>query len=234
MCVFLFVCISCSQQCVFQPSRVICIIWISLIWILETNKPIRVSVSCGGHYQYYAYLIKKNWVQMWQSLYDTNDLVAETMCQLWQEFPPEETWCAWLGTSAECWGDRSCTLDLTTGFTGGLCWDPCPCSISPLSGCSDTFWDWVPVDEIYWCSVPGWTALSLARVTGCQFTVAWWSRQWPPEGNNCVIINIIISLSCATFVLLPALMFEYIYDVTTAINIFWLDLTWCGIAWRTL
>ena len=81
------------------------------------------------------------------------------------------------------------------------------------------FGDWVPVDEIYWCSVPGWTALSLAGVTGCQFTVAWWSQQWPPEGNNCVI-NIIISLSCAAFVLLPALMFEYIYDVTTAINIF--------------
>ena len=88
------------------------------------------------------------------------------------------------------------------------------------------FGDWVPVDEIYWCSVPGWTALSLAGVIGCQSTVAWWSQQWPPEGNNCVVINIVISLSCAAFVLLPALMFEYIYDVTTAINIFWLDLTW--------
>ena len=227
MCVFfLFVCISCSQQCVFQPSRVICIIWISPIWILETNKPIRVSVSCGGHYQYYAYLIKKNGVQMWQSLYDTNDLVAEIMCQLWQEFPPEETWCAWLGTSAECWCDWSCTLDLTTKFTvasAGILvhapFHPCQVAVTP-------FGDWVPVDEIYWCSVPGWTALSLAGVIGCQSTVAWWSQQWPPEGNNCVVINIFISLSCAAFVLLSALMFEYIHDVTTAINIFWLDLTW--------
>ena len=163
---------------------------------------------------------------MWQSLYDTNDLVAEIMCQLWQEFPPEETWCAWLGTSAECWGDWSCTLDLTTKFTvasAGILvhapFHPCQVAVTP-------FGDWVPVDEIYWCSVPGWTPLSLAGVIGCQSTVAWWSQQWPPEGNNCVVINIVISLSCAAFVLLPALMFEYIYDVTTAINIFWLDLTW--------
>ena len=90
---------------------------------------------------------------------------------------------------------------------------PCQVAVTP-------FGDWVPVDDIYWCSVPGWTALSLAGVTGCQFTVAWWSQQWPPEGNSCVVNNIIISLSCAAFVLLPALMFEYIYDVTTAINIF--------------
>ena len=185
--------------------------------------------SCGGHYQYYAYLIKKNGVQMWQSLYDTNDLVAEIMCQLWQEFPPEETWCAWLGTSAECWGDWSCTLDLTTKFTvasAGILvhapFHPCQVAVTP-------FGDWVPVDEIYWCSVPGWTALSLAGVIGCQSTVAWWSQQWPPEGNNCVVINIVISLSCVAFVLLPALMFEYIYDVTTAINIFWLDLTWLDL-----
>ena len=75
------------------------------------------------------------------------------MCQLWHELPPEE---AWLGTSAECWGDWSCILALTTKFTGGLCWDRCPCSISPLSGCRDTFWG---LDDIYWCSFPGWTVL---------------------------------------------------------------------------
>ena len=175
VCFFLFVCISCSQQCVFQPSRVICIIWISLIWILETNKPIRVSVSCGGHYQYYAYLIKKNGVQMWQSLYDTNDLVAETMCQFWQEFPPEETWCAWLGTSAECWGDCSCTLDLTTKFTGGLCWDPCPCSISPLSGCRDTFWG---------LGASGWNLLVLSSWMDCT---VFGRGDWVPVYSGLVV-----------------------------------------------
>ena len=125
------------------------------------------------------------------------------MCQLWQELPPEEAGCAWLGTSGDCWGDWSFTLDLTTKSTGGLCWDPCPCSISPGQIAVTPFGDWVPVDDIYWCSVPGWTALSLAGVTGCHLTVAWWSQLWPPEDNNCVDINVIISLSCTAFCFPP-------------------------------
>ena len=111
---------------------------------------------------------------MWQSLYDTNNLVAETMCQIWQEFPPEEAWCAWLGTSAEWWGVWSCTLDLTTKFTGSLCWDPCPCSISPLSGCLDTFLGlgangWYTgaqfLDGLR-CLWPGWLGASLQWLGG--------------------------------------------------------------------
>ena len=125
-----------------------------------------------------------------------------SMCQLRRELPPEEARCAWLGTIAESWGIWSYTLDLTTKLTGRLCWDLCPCCISPLSGCCDTFWGLV-ASRWYWCSVPGWAAVSLAGVTGCQFTVAWWSQQWPPEGNNCVVINVIISLSCTAFCFAP-------------------------------
>ena len=64
----------------------------------------------------------------------------------------------------------------------------------------DTFWG---LDDIYWCSVPGWTVLCLAGVTGCQLTVTWWSQQCPQEGNNCVVINVIITLSCTAFCFAP-------------------------------
>ena len=138
-------------------------------------NPYGFQYLAGGHYQYYAYLIKKNRVQMWQSLFDTNYLVAETMCQLWQEFLPGEAWCAWLGTSAECWGDWSCTLDLTTKFTGGLCWDPCPCSISPLSGCRDTFWG---------LGASGWYLLVLSSWMDCA--VFGWG-DWVPVYSGLVV-----------------------------------------------
>ena len=123
---------------------------------------------------------------MWQSLYDTDDLAAETMCQLWQEFPPEEAWCAWLGTSAKCWGDWSCVLDRTTKFTGALCWDPCPCSISPLSGCRDTYWvlgacGWHLLDGLR-CLWPGWLGASLQWLGG------------PSSGHQGKIIVLLIIL----------------------------------------
>ena len=120
-----------------------------------------------------------------------------------------------------------CTLDLTTKFTGGLCWDPCPCSISPLSGCRDTFWG---LDDIYWCSVPGWTVLCLTGVIGCQFTVAWWSQQWPPEGNNCVVINVIISLSCTAFCFAPCVD-VWIHIWCNYCNKHNFDLTWLEYCW---
>ena len=128
---------------------------------------------------------------MWQYLFGTNDLVVE---RIYVSTPTRESMMCMTRHLSWVLGDWSCTLDLTTKFTGGLCWDPFPYSICPYQVAVAPFGDWVPVDDIYWCSVPGWAALFLARVTGCQFTAAWWSQQWPPEGNNCVVINVTISL----------------------------------------
>ena len=131
------------------------------------------------------------------------------MCQLWQELPPEETWCAWLSTSAECWGDWSCTLDLTTKFTGGLCWDPCAHSISPRSDCRDTFWG---------LGASGWYLLVLSFWMDC----AVFGRGEYHQRLIIVLLSMSLYANHALlFVLLPVLMFEYIYDVTTAKNIFW-------------
>ena len=67
------------------------------------------------------------------------------------------------------------------------------------------------------CLWPGWLGASLQWLGG------------PSSGHQraiIVLLSILLYPYPALLVLLPALIFEYIYDVTTAINIFWLDLTW--------
>ena len=150
------------------------------------------------------------------------------MCQLWQELPPEEAWCAWRGISAECWW-----LVMHTWPDHIVHWWPLLGSLSMLHftpvrlpwhllgiGCQWMISTGAQFLDGLRCLWPGWLGAGLQWLGG------------PSSDHQREIIVLLLMLlypyHALLFVLLPVLMFEYIYDVTTAINIF---LTWLNPLW---